>query len=141
MSRRCPEDVPEDSRMSPTCGLFQILKILVFFLFFPRFWSNCFVFVFCVVFLGGFVRLALKKLVEFNSVCKIPFVLFAVQSVPNIFCFTIVLRCFACLCFSLPPWEGRGLELPGFQIYVQKLFSQTHVEAKHVFANLHRQTS
>ena len=104
MSRRCPGDVPEDSWMSPTCGLFQIPKIRVFFVF-SWFWSNFFVFVFCVVFFAGFVRFGTEKFVEFNSVCKIPFVLFAVQSVPSIFCFTVVLRCFTCLCFSLPPWE------------------------------------
>ena len=73
--------------------------------------------------------LAQKKLVEFNSVCKIPFVLFAVQSVPSIFGFTVVLRGFACLRCSLPPWEGWGLELPGFQIFLQKLFWQADVEA------------
>ena len=79
-----------------------------FFLFFPWFWS-IFLFLCFVLFFflggGGVSALALKKFVEFNSVCKIPFVLFAVQSVPSIFCFTVALRCFTCLCFSFPPWE------------------------------------
>ena len=60
--------------MSPTCGLFQIPKIRVFLLFFPWFWSNFFVFVFCVVFLGGFVPFGTEKTYRIqvrlqNSIC------------------------------------------------------------------------
>ena len=104
MSRRCPGDVPEMSRSVPEMSrripgcpphvvCFRFRRFVFFFVF-----SLVLVqfFCFCVLccFLGVLSVLALKKLVEFNSVCKIPFVLFAVQSVPSIFCFTVVLRCF-----------------------------------------------
>ena len=97
MSRRCPGDVPEDSRTSPTCGLFQIPKIRFFLFFFFQVLVEFFCFcVFCG-FLGVLSVLALKRLVAFDSVYKSPFVLFVVQSIPSIFCFTVVLRCFSLL--------------------------------------------
>ena len=125
MSRRCSGGVPEMSRRIPgrpshvACFRF---RRLVFFLFFSWFWSNCFVFVFFVVF-GFCPFLALKRLVAFNSVCKNPSVLFVVQSVPSIFCFAVVLRC-----FSLNGRDG-DLNFQGFKFSAETV-SKTQVEAK-----------
>ena len=114
MSRRCPGDVPEVSQRcrggfpdvphmwlvsNSEVSCFLLFFFFCFFFIFSRFWSNFLVLCVCVFFFlggGGSSVLALKKFVAFNSVCKNPFVLF-VQSVPNIFCFTVVLCCFSLL--------------------------------------------
>ena len=94
--------------MSPTCGLFQIPKIRVFFCFFSGF-GPIFLFLCFVLCFGGVLSvLALKKLVEFNSVCKIPLVLFAVQSVPSFFMFHSCSALFYLFMFLTPSLGVMG---------------------------------
>ena len=149
MSRRCPGDVPEMSQRCPGVVPEMSRRIpgrpphvvsfrfrrFVFFFFSARFWSNFSNFcMFCVVFFV-FLRFGIENFVAFNSFCKIPFALFAVQSVPSIFLSELFSNC---LVFFFTPSLGLGgmgkqnmsLELPGFQIPLQKLFSKTHVEAR-----------
>ena len=125
MSRRCPGDVPEVSRRCPGgfpdvphMWLVSNSEDSCFFWF----WSNIF-FVFFFFVFGVSSVLALKRLVAFNSICKSPFVLFVVQSLPSIFCFTVVL-----CCFSLLGRDG-DLNFQSFKFSSRNCF-ENQVEAK-----------
>ena len=111
MSRRCPGDVPE---MSPRCPggvpemsrripgrpphvvCFRFRRFIFWVFFFPGF-GRIFLFLCVFVVFWGFVRFGIEKTCRIQFRLQNPFVLFVVQSIPSIFCFTVVLRCFSLL--------------------------------------------